>query len=130
MSNFTFIQTGIKDLIVIETKLYGDERGYFMESYHKPDFYRGGIQVEFLQDNHSKSRRGVLRGMHFQKTEPQGKLVKVIAGEVYDVAVDIRPDSESYGRYFGINLSAENHRMMYVPEGFAHGFYVLSEFAE
>ena len=130
MSNFTFFNTFIKDLIVIESKVYGDDRGFFMETYHKKDFYDGRIKVEFVQDNHSRSKKGVLRGMHYQITEPQGKLVRVISGEVYDVAVDIRKDSETYGRWYGTKLSSENKRMLYVPEGFAHGFYVLSDYAE
>jgi len=130
MSNFTFITTEIKDLIVIEPKVHGDSRGFFMETYHKKDFYEGGVAVDFVQDNLSRSRKGVLRGMHFQVNEPQGKLVKVNYGAVYDVAVDIRRESETFGRWYGIKLSEENRVMMYVPEGFAHGFYVLSDYAE
>lgn len=130
MGNFTFIETHIKDLIVVEPKVYGDERGFNMETYHKKSFYEGGIEIEFVQDNFSRSIKGVLRGMHFQITEPQGKLVRVVEGEVFDVAVDIRKDSETYGSWYGINLSEDNKRMLYLPEGFAHGFYVLSDTAQ
>jgi dTDP-4-dehydrorhamnose 3,5-epimerase len=130
MGNFTFIRTDINDLIIIEPKVFGDERGYFMESYHKKDFAEGGIDQEFVQDNLSSSKKGVLRGMHFQINQPQGKLVKVLSGEVFDVAVDIRKNSTTFGCWYGIYLSKENRRMMYVPEGFAHGFLVMSDSAE
>lgn len=129
MSNFKFIETKIKDLIIVEPSVYGDERGYFMEAYHKKDFYAGGIKTEFVQDNVSFSTRGVLRGLHFQTKNTQGKLVRVISGSVYDVAVDLRRDSETYGKWEGVILNDENKRQFYVPEGFAHGFLVLSETA-
>ncbi len=130
MGNFKFTETGIKDLYVIEQRVFGDERGFFMETYNKNDFHEAGLTMEFVQDNHSKSRKGVLRGLHFQKRNPQGKLVRVIQGEVFDVAVDLRKDSETYGKWFGLFLSAENKKQLYVPEGFAHGFLVTSEEAE
>ena len=130
MSNFTFEKTAIEGVYIINTKVYGDDRGYFMETYKKSDFEEAGITCDFLQDNQSKSRKGVLRGMHFQKTYPQAKLVRVIKGEVYDVAVDLRKDSKTYGKYVGVILSAENKKQFFVPRGFAHGFLVLSEEAE
>jgi len=130
MSNFKFTETGIDGLILIEPKVYGDNRGFFMETYRKKDFFDGGIKAEFVQDNHSHSAKGVLRGMHFQIKNPQGKLVRVISGEVYDVAVDIRPNSTTYRKWFGVYLSAENKKQLFVPEGFAHGFYVTSKTAE
>ncbi len=130
MGNFTFIKTGIDGLTVIEPSVFGDERGFFMETYHADAFSKGGIDAVFVQDNHSKSRKGVLRGMHFQVNNPQGKLVRVIDGEVYDVAVDIRKGSRTFGNWYGVALSSENKRQLYVPEGFAHGFYVVSPTAE
>ncbi len=129
MGNFTFCECGINGLYIIESKVYGDERGYFMETYHQEDFKAAGLTAEFVQDNQSLSRKGVLRGLHFQKTHPQGKLVRVLAGSVYDVAVDLRKASPTYGKSFGAVLSEENKRMFYVPEGFAHGFLVLSDMA-
>ena len=133
MGKFNFIETGIKDLYVIEPTVFGDERGYFMETYND-EFtpyikHLDGTPAEFVQDNLSRSKRGVLRGLHFQMANPQGKLVRVIEGEVYDVAVDLRKNSETYGKCYGVLLSAENKRQFYVPEGFAHGFLVTSEFA-
>lgn len=133
MGKFNFIETGIRDLYVIEPTVFGDDRGYFMETYNG-EFapyikHLDGTPCDFVQDNQSKSKRGVLRGLHFQKTNPQGKLVRVIEGEVYDVAVDLRRDSETYGKCYGVVLSAENKRQFYVPEGFAHGFLVTSEYA-
>lgn len=125
--NFTFIETKIKDLYIIEPKVFGDERGYFMESYNRADFAEAGLDMVFVQDNESKSKKGVLRGMHFQTKHTQGKLVRVIQGEVYDVAVDLRKDSPTFGQWEGVLLSAENKRQFYVPEGFAHGFLVLSD---
>ncbi|MGL5087102.1 MAG: dTDP-4-dehydrorhamnose 3,5-epimerase [Clostridium sp.] len=127
MSNFNFIETKIKDLYIIEPRVFGDDRGYFMETYSKRDFYEAGLTMEFVQDNESKSKKGVLRGMHFQTKNTQGKLVRVTQGAVYDVAVDLRKGSETYGMWEGILLTAENKRQFYVPEGFAHGFLVTSE---
>ena len=125
--NFNFIETKIKDLYIIEPRVFGDDRGYFMESYNRNDFVAAGIDMTFVQDNESKSKKGVLRGLHFQTKHTQGKLVRVTQGEVYDVAVDLRKDSLTYGMWEGVILSAENKRQFYVPEGFAHGFSVLSE---
>ena len=130
VGNFTFIATKIPELIVIEPKVYGDSRGFFLETYHKESFAEGGIEADFVQDNHSRSTKGVLRGMHFQVKNPQGKLVRVISGEVYDVAVDMRKNSTTFRQWYGLVLSEGNKKMMYVPEGFAHGFFVLSDYAE
>ncbi|MDT0126577.1 dTDP-4-dehydrorhamnose 3,5-epimerase [Paenibacillus sp. RRE4] len=130
MSNFNFIQTPIKDLVIIETKVYGDHRGYFMESYNQKAFEDGGLDMTFVQDNQSKSKKGVLRGLHFQTKFPQGKLVRVLSGEVYDVAVDLRKASSTYKEWYGLLLSGENRKQFYIPEGFAHGFLVLSDEAE
>lgn len=127
--NFTFIDTPIKGVYVIEVKRYGDNRGYFMETYKKEDFEKAGLVFDFVQDNQSKSKKGVLRGLHYQKKFPQTKLVRVIEGEVYDVAVDLRKDSSTFGKYFGVVLSAEKGNQFLIPKGFAHGFYVLSETA-
>ena len=127
--NFTFIDTPIKGVYVIEVKKYGDNRGYFMETYKKEDFEKAGLVFDFVQDNQSKSKKGVLRGLHYQKKFPQTKLVRVIEGEVYDVAVDLRKDSPTFGKYFGVVLSAEKGNQFLIPKGFAHGFYVLSETA-
>lgn len=129
MGKFTFEETFIKGLFVITPTVFGDSRGYFMETYQKEEFAAAGINVDFVQDNESRSTRGVLRGLHFQKQNPQGKLVRVIEGEVFDVAVDLRRDSETYGKWYGVRLSAENKKQFYVPEGFAHGFVVLSDTA-
>ena len=114
---------------VITPKVFGDERGYFMETYNYNDFKEAGIDTVFVQDNQSASRKGVLRGLHFQKKNPQGKLVRVIEGEVFDVAVDLRKNSKTFGKWVGVTLSAENKKQFYIPEGFAHGFVVLSETA-
>lgn len=130
MSNFTFSPTGIAGVYVIDVKSYGDHRGYFMETYKEPDFRAAGIDSRFVQDNQSSSRRGVLRGLHFQKTHPQAKLVRVLQGEVFDVAVDLRADSATYGKWVGVTLSGENHRQFFIPRGFAHGFVVTSDYAE
>lgn len=130
MGQFTFLKTEIEDLYIIEPKVFGDNRGYFMETYNFNDFKAAGLDMAFVQDNQSRSKKGVLRGLHFQKKNPQGKLVRVIEGEVYDVAVDIRPGSKTYGKWYGVLLSKENKRQFYVPEGFAHGFLVLSDVAE
>lgn len=129
MGNFKFIETNIKDLYIIEPKVFGDNRGYFMESYSKRDFEEAGLTMEFVQDNESRSKKGVLRGMHFQTKHTQGKLVRVTEGEVYDVAVDLRKGSPTFGMWEGILLTSENKRQFYVPEGFAHGFLVLSDLA-
>lgn len=130
MAKFTFNETSIKGVYVIETQVFGDERGYFMETYQKDIFDEAGIDVNFVQDNQSRSKKGVLRGLHFQYTQPQGKLVRVIKGEVFDVAVDLRSDSPTYGKWEGVILSEENKKQFYIPEGFAHGFVVLSDIAE
>lgn len=127
MGNFNFIETKIKDMYIIEPKVFGDNRGYFMESYSKRDFDEAGLTMTFVQDNESKSKKGVLRGLHFQTKHTQGKLVRVTEGEVFDVGVDLRKGSPTYGEWVGVILSAENKRQFYVPEGFAHGFLVLSE---
>lgn len=125
------IKTNIPDVLIIEPKVFGDDRGFFYESYNKRKFEEAvGLTVEFVQDNHSKSSRGVLRGLHYQVKQPQGKLVRVCAGEVFDVAVDIRKSSPTFGRWVGARLSAENKRQVWMPPGFAHGFVVLSETAE
>lgn len=129
MGNFKFIKTKIRDLYVIETKAFGDERGYFLESYNKKDFFEAGLNMEFVQDNESKSVKGVLRGLHFQTKFTQGKLVRVTQGSVFDVAVDLRKGSPTFGEWEGVVLSSENKRQFYVPEGFAHGFLVLSDTA-
>lgn len=121
--------TPIKDLVVIEPKVFGDERGYFYEAYNKNTFHELGLDYDFVQDNQSFSRKGVLRGLHFQKNYPQAKLVRVIEGEVFDVAVDLRKDSPTYGKWYGVVLSGENKKMFMIPRGFAHGFLVLSDTA-
>ncbi|WP_032122633.1 dTDP-4-dehydrorhamnose 3,5-epimerase [Clostridium amazonitimonense] len=130
MGQFKFEKTSIEGLYIIEPKIFGDHRGYFMETYNYNDFKAAGLDMVFVQDNQSKSRKGVLRGLHFQKKFPQGKLVRVIKGEVFDVAVDLRKDSKTYGKWYGVVLSEENNKQFYVPEGFAHGFLVMSEEAE
>lgn len=120
----------IDGLYVIEPKVHEDGRGYFMETYNQKDMEEAGLNMKFVQDNQSMSVRGVLRGLHYQKEFPQGKLVRVLKGRVFDVAVDIREDSETYGQWFGVELSDENKKQFYIPEGFAHGFLVLSKTAE
>ena len=127
--NFTFIPTDIEGVFVIEVKKYGDNRGYFMETYKESDFHQAGLNYKFIQDNQSKSKRGVLRGLHFQKTFPQAKLVRCIEGEVFDVCVDLRKGSPTYGKWAGVILSAEKGNQFMIPRGFAHGFVVLSETA-
>ncbi|WP_089862761.1 dTDP-4-dehydrorhamnose 3,5-epimerase [Halanaerobium salsuginis] len=129
MSKFNFIKTDIEDMYIIETSIFGDDRGYFMETYNKEEFNQAGLTMDFVQDNQSKSKKGVLRGLHFQKEHPQGKLVRVLNGKVFDVGVDLRTDSETYGQWQGVTLSGENKKQFYVPEGFAHGFLVLSDTA-
>ncbi|MBQ7172006.1 MAG: dTDP-4-dehydrorhamnose 3,5-epimerase [Clostridia bacterium] len=130
MSNFTFTETKIKGVYLIDVKTYGDHRGYFMETYKESDFAEAGLRCRFVQDNQSSSRKGVLRGLHFQKTHPQAKLVRVIKGEVFDVAVDLRKNSATYGQWIGVLLSEENKRQFMIPRGFAHGFVVVSDYAE
>lgn len=130
MSKFEKIQTPINDLFIIKPTVFGDDRGFFMETYSKEGFKDIGLNMEFVQDNHSKSSKGVLRGLHFQKQFSQGKLVRVISGAVYDVAVDLRRDSCTFAQSFGVKLSAENKLMFYVPEGFAHGFLTLEDNTE
>ncbi|MBP1889148.1 dTDP-4-dehydrorhamnose 3,5-epimerase [Clostridium moniliforme] len=127
MGKFNFIETKIRDLYIIEPTIFGDERGYFMETYSKKDFFEAGLTMEFVQDNESKSSKGVLRGLHFQTKNTQGKLVRVVSGAVYDVAVDLRKGSPTYGQWEGVLLTSENKRQFYVPEGFAHGFLVISD---
>jgi dTDP-4-dehydrorhamnose 3,5-epimerase len=122
--------TAIPDVKLVEPKVFGDARGFFFESWNRRALAAAGIDVEFVQDNHSRSRRGVLRGLHYQVERPQGKLVRVVAGEVFDVAVDLRRSSPTFGRWVGVTLSADNRRMFWVPPGFAHGFVVLSESAD
>ena len=129
IGNFTFKETSIKDVFVIETKKFGDNRGYFMETYKKQDFDNAGLKYDFVQDNQSKSKKGVLRGLHFQKTFPQAKLVRCLEGEVFDVCVDLRKNSETYGKWEGVVLSGEKGNQFMIPRGFAHGFLVLSETA-
>lgn len=121
---------GIAGLRVITPAVHGDKRGYFMETYNQNDMHENGLDMVFVQDNQSSSTKGVLRGLHFQKNFPQGKLVRVIKGAVFDVAVDLREKSETYGKWFGIKLTEENKKQFYIPEGFAHGFLVLSDEAE
>ena len=130
MSKFKRVETGIKDLIVIEPTVFGDNRGFFMESYSKKDFSEIGMDVEFVQDNHSKSKKGVLRGLHFQTQHVQGKLVRVTAGAVLDVAVDLRKDSPTFGKHYLVELTADNKKMFYIPPGFAHGFLTLEDNTE
>lgn len=126
---FTFEKTSIDGVYIITPKKFGDNRGYFMETYNEHDFKENGLNYNFVQDNQSKSSKGVLRGLHFQINHPQAKLVRVIEGEVYDVAVDLRKDSKTYGKYVGVILSAENNKQLMIPRGFAHGFLVLSDSA-
>lgn len=127
--NFTFKKTSIEGVIIVEPRCYGDSRGYFMETYKRPDFVAGGITADFIQDNQSSSTKGVLRGLHFQIRYPQAKLVRVVSGEVLDVCVDLRPESPTLGQVESALLTAENKKQLFIPRGFAHGFYVLSESA-
>ena len=127
--NFTFTKTAIDGVIIVDVKSYGDARGYFMETYKKEDFVQGGIDVDFVQDNQSASVKGVLRGLHYQIHHPQSKLVRVVEGAVFDVAVDLRQGSDTYGKWVGVELTAANRRQLFIPRGFAHGFLVLSEHA-
>ena len=130
MGKITVTPCDIDGLYVIEPTVFKDERGYFVETYNQNDMKEAGLDMVFVQDNQSMSTRGVLRGLHFQKQFPQGKLVRVVRGKVFDVAVDLRSDSKTYGKWFGVELSAENMKQFYIPEGFAHGFLVLSDEAE
>jgi dTDP-4-dehydrorhamnose 3,5-epimerase len=130
MSKFNKIDTGIEGLIVIEPQVFGDNRGFFMETFTKKDFEELGIMDEFVQDNHSKSKKGVLRGLHFQTKFTQGKLIRVTAGRVLDVGVDLRYDSKTFGKWYKIELTAENKKMFYLPKGFAHGFVALDDDTE
>lgn len=122
--------TGIAGVLALEPQVFADERGFFFESWNAGAFGASGISVAFVQDNHSRSRQGTLRGLHYQLRQPQGKLVRVVAGEVFDVVVDLRRSSPSFGRWIGEHLSAENHRQLWIPPGCAHGFYVLSPWAD
>ena len=130
MGKFSREKTGIDGLVVISPTVFGDERGYFMETYNQNDFNEIGIDTVFVQDNQSCSKKGVIRGLHFQKNFPQSKLVRVVNGAVYDVAVDLRIESPTFGKYYGVVLSAENKKQFFIPRGFAHGFVVLSDIAE
>lgn len=125
-----FVDTKIPDLKIVEPQIFGDERGFFMETFRADEFTEITGAKPFVQDNHSKSTKGVLRGLHYQRRQTQGKLVRVVAGSIFDVAVDMRKSSATLGRWVGVELSAENKRQLWVPEGFAHGFYVLSDEAE
>lgn len=126
---FEFQKTEIEGVYVIQPKCFGDDRGYFLETYQKDQFENAGLKYDFVQANQSKSHKGVLRGLHFQTRKPQAKLVRVVEGEVYDVAVDLRKGSKTYGKYVGVVLSGEKHNMFMIPRGFAHGFVVLSDTA-
>jgi dTDP-4-dehydrorhamnose 3,5-epimerase len=128
---YTVIPTDLPEVLLLEPRVFGDERGFFFESFNRRDFVAAtGCDIDFVQDNHSRSARGVLRGLHYQIRHPQGKLVRVAQGRVFDVAVDMRQSSPNFGRHIGVELSAENRRQLWVPPGFAHGFLVLSEHAE
>ena len=121
------ISTELQGVTIIEPQVFGDQRGFFKETWHKERYQSMGIEVDFVQDNFSRSTKGVLRGLHFQKTKPQGKLIQCLAGEIYDVVVDINPQSATYGQHVGLYLNDENHRQLYIPPGYAHGFCVVSE---
>jgi len=125
-----FINTKLAGVKIVEPKVFDDARGFFFESFHKQQFIEQEISLEFVQDNHSRSKQGTLRGLHYQIRQPQGKLVRVIIGEIYDVAVDLRKSSPTFGEWMGLYLSAVNKKQLYIPPGFAHGFYVVSEWAE
>ncbi|AAZ97731.1 dTDP-4-dehydrorhamnose 3,5-epimerase [Thiobacillus denitrificans ATCC 25259] len=124
------VKTSLPEVLLLEPKVFGDARGFFLESWNRKTFSALGLDVDFVQDNHSRSARGVLRGLHYQIKDPQGKLVRVVNGSVFDVAVDLRRASPNFGRWVGYELSAENQRMLWIPPGFAHGFLVLSESAD
>ncbi len=125
--SFSIIKCPIEGLYEIQPKVFGDSRGYFFEVYNQNEFFEAGLKMNFVQDNQSSSQRGVLRGLHFQKHYPQGKLVRAVAGQVFDVAVDLRKDSETFGKWHGVLLDSQKQNQFYIPEGFAHGFFVLSE---
>lgn len=125
-----FVETPLQDVVVVEPRVFGDERGFFQETWNEQVFREAGYDIKFVQDNHSRSGKGILRGLHYQLEHTQGKLVRVTAGEVYDVAVDLRRNSPTLGQWYGVSLSAENHKMLWVPPGFAHGFYVTSDYAD
>src|SRR5712691_770700 len=128
--NMKVVQTAIPDVLIVEPTVYRDARGFFCETYNKRDFEKAGLPANFVQDNHSRSARNVLRGLHYQIQQPQGKLVRVVGGAIFDVAVDIRKKSRTFGMWVGVELSAETGKMLWIPEGFAHGYLVLSETAE
>lgn len=130
MGKFNFLATQLPGVVIVEPTVFGDDRGFFMETFTVPEFEAAGLPTAFVQDNHSKSQQGVLRGLHFQTQNTQGKLVRVVQGQVYDVAVDVRPNSPAFGRWVGVLLTEENKKQLYVPQGFAHGFLVLSVTAE
>ena len=130
MGQIKVTKLDIEGLCIIEPAVHGDDRGYFMETYNQNDMHEAGLDMVFVQDNQSMSKKGVLRGLHFQKQFPQGKLVRVISGAVFDVAVDLRKNSKTFGKWYGVELTAENKKQFYIPEGFAHGFLVRSETAE
>jgi dTDP-4-dehydrorhamnose 3,5-epimerase len=125
-----FINTSLPEVMLLKPKVHGDHRGFFMETFRKEVFDKAGITADFVQDNHSKSAKGILRGLHYQIKQPQGKLIRVVAGEIYDVAVDMRRSSPTFGLWVGVVLSAENKHALWIPPGFAHGFYVMSDDAE
>ena len=128
--SLSFVKTAIPGVLIIEPDIFKDDRGFFMETYHKGRYAKGGMDMPFAQDNHSHSRKGTLRGLHYQLKHPQDKLVYVITGEIFDVAVDIRRGSPTFGKWVGVHLSEENHRQIFIPKGFAHGFCVMSETAD
>jgi len=130
MGKLLFCETSIKGVMIVKPQVFGDSRGYFMESYNRKDFLERGLNIDFVQDNQSASHKGVLRGLHYQKKHSQTKLVRVLQGDVFDVVVDLREKSETYGKWFGIVLSGENMKQLLIPKGFAHGFVVLSDYAE
>lgn len=130
MGQINVTKCPIDGLFIIEPAVHGDSRGYFMETYNQKDMHENGLDMVFVQDNQSMSTKGVLRGLHYQKQFPQGKLVRVIKGSVFDVAVDLRKDSKAFGKWYGVELTEENKKQFYIPEGFAHGFLVLSDIAE
>ncbi len=130
MSNLILTATSLPEILILEPRVFEDNRGYFIESYNDQKFEQAGISSSFVQDNQSGSHGGVLRGLHYQIQQPQGKLVRVVVGEIYDIAVDIRRSSPTFGKWVGASLSAENRKQLWIPTGFAHGFYVLSEWAE
>ncbi len=124
------LQTALPGVVIIEPEVFQDERGFFLETYHHAKYAAAGLEVSFVQDNHSRSRRDTLRGLHFQRSKPQGKLVRAVEGEIYDIAADVNPNSPHYGQWVGVRLSADSFRQIYVPPGYAHGFCVVSETAQ